>query len=379
MKKRISILLAISVLACTAASCSGNKNKPIFSTEYEIEDYCEDAIIVSKSDGTVYGLLNNKGKEILPLDYDDLDFANKSDYTDSKCDNLYISADREEYVSILTTDGKEVLKSSDSLSYMNFDLDCAVQDNLPYFRETIRSSDKTAIEKYKFYNEKGELLSEVNARKKLGDTIWLSNKCYIDWSIADTIVYGYNGEELHRFDKGLAYKFHTDDTYNLYLANYKSGYKVDGNELEEVVIDADGNILSDSIIPENDYIGKYNDYRKNSKSSKKYNLYQSNGTWKLEDWDGNTLYDERYFERLNAEGKNNCLALTNEDNQICIIGRNGGKYIDFGILEYDDKKVFMSVSDEERFEVQTIYEGKESLIIPIKQENGFDIYYFNGN
>lgn len=371
-----SLALLMSLSVCTG--CTGDKTGKLFTTEYDIEDYCENAIIVSKTDGKVYGLLDNKGKEILPLDYDDLDFVNKDEYVTSEHENLYLKAEREDFEMILDVKGNEILKSTGHLYDLNFQLDNDTDDNTPFFYESILGSDKNTIEKYKFYNKNGAFLSEVDRHVKLGDTIWLSNKCYIEWSFADMVVYNYNGEEMHRFDKGLGYKVRSGDLFNMYLLS-----NAEEKDLEEVIIDADGNIKSKgNIITFNEYLSKYSaitaENKKENKAKKPYNLYGSNSTMKLEDWDGNALYEERYFDSLSPSGENDCVGLTNEDNQLCIVGRNGVKYIDFGLLEYDEdeEKVYMINKEEEKTEVKVIHEGKNSIIIPLESETGFDIYYY---
>lgn len=371
----LALLMALSM--CTG--CTGGKTGKLFTTEYDIEDYCENAIIVSKTDGKVYGLLDNKGKEILPLDYDDLDFVNKDEYVTSEHENLYLKAEREEFEMILDVKGNEILKSTGHLYDLIFQLDNEDDDNTPFFYESIMGPDKNTIEKYKFYNKNGDFLSEVDRHVKLGDTIWLSNKCYIEWSFVDMVVYNYKGEEMHRFDKGLGYKVKSGDQFNMYLLSNS-----EEKDLEEVIIDADGNIKSKgNIITFNEYLSKYSaitaENKKENKSKKPYNLYGSNSTMKLEDWDGNALYEERYFDSLSPSGENDCVGLTNEDNQLCIVGRNGVKYIDFGLLEYDEdeEKVYIVNKEEEKTEVKVIHEGKNSIIIPIESETGFDIYYYD--
>lgn len=377
MKKRYFVILMMLLLSFVFSGCN-KTNEKLFTTEYDIEDYCENAIIVSKNDGKVYGLLDNNGKEILPLDYDDLDFVNKDEYVTSEHSNLYLKAEREEFEMIFDVKGNEILKSTGHLHVLHFELNSDVDDkNTQFFYESIMAADKNTIEKYKFYNENGDFLSEVDNHVTIGDTIWLSNKCYIQWSFADMVVYNYKGEEIYRFDKGLGYKFKADNVFNMYLlANSE------GKDLEEVIIDADGNMKSKgNIITYNEYVNKYAAIKaensKEIKTKKPYNLYGSNSTIKLEDWDGNALYEERYFDKLSPNGENDCVALTNEDNQVCIVGRNGVKYIDFGLLEYDEaeKKVYM-VNKEEKTEIKVIHEGKNSIIIPIERENGFDIYCY---
>ena len=377
------------VIILIISGCGSSKTGKIFTTEYDIEDYCEDAIIVSKNDGKVYGLLDNNGKEILALDYDDIYFLNKDEYVNSEHTNLYLKAKREGDYTIFDISGNEILKTSDNISCLPFTLDSDSNDkDTPAFYEVVSNSKR----KYRFYNENLEPLSEVENHllNKIGDTIWLSNKCYIDWTFSDVTIYNYNGKELQHFDKGLLYKYESENAFFMYLSsegevpvNTSILSKVNPDDLlYEVILDADGNISSSGMITLGNYSKKYEtnkqDSYKTNKNNKPYNLYTTNGTYKLEDWDGNALYEERYFESLSPSGENDCIALTNEDNQICIIGRNGIKYIDFGLLEYkegDKDKIYM-LSKNEKKEVKEIYEGKKSIIIPIKTENGFDIYYY---
>ena len=371
----MALLMSVSMLT----ACGGGKSGKIFATEYDIEDYCEDAIIVSKTDGKVYGLLDNKGKEVLSLDYDDLYFANKNEYVEDKHDKLYLKAEREEYEMILDVKGKEILKSTGSLGVLKFELESEPDKNAPFFYERVKASDNYTTESYKFYNKDGDYLSEVKNHEKIGDVIWLSNKCYIEWSLKNLVVYNYMGEEMQRFDKGIGYKVKFDNMYNIYLLTGN-----ENNDLEEVIIDAEGAIKSrGSIMTYSEFVDKHAEIekkkREENKKNKPYNLYESNSTTKLEDWEGNALYEERYFDALNPSGENDCIALTNEDNQACIIGRSGAKYIDFGLLIYDEdeKMVYMvNEKDDEKTEVKVIHEGKNSIIIPIETEEGFDIYCY---
>ena len=37
------------------------------TTDYKVEDYCNGYFIVSKMDGRLFGVINSKGKEVIPL------------------------------------------------------------------------------------------------------------------------------------------------------------------------------------------------------------------------------------------------------------------------------------------------------------------------
>ena len=41
------------------------------TTDYKVEDYCNGYFIVSKMDGRLFGVINSKGKEVIPLKYDE--------------------------------------------------------------------------------------------------------------------------------------------------------------------------------------------------------------------------------------------------------------------------------------------------------------------
>lgn len=49
-------------------------DKLSFVTEYKIEDAKDGYFIVSKLDGKLYGLIDSKGKEVIPLEYDNINF-----------------------------------------------------------------------------------------------------------------------------------------------------------------------------------------------------------------------------------------------------------------------------------------------------------------
>lgn len=44
------------------------------TTDYKVEDYCNGYFIVSKMDGRLFGVINSKGKEVIPLKYDEVSF-----------------------------------------------------------------------------------------------------------------------------------------------------------------------------------------------------------------------------------------------------------------------------------------------------------------
>jgi len=109
-------------------------------------------------------------------------------------------------------------------------------------------------------------------------------------------------------------------------------------------------------------------YLGNDKNRK---LYHSNGTFKLEDENGNAIYDERYYECYREDG---CYILVNEDNQACLINRNGKMVIDYGWLDGENDTVhFLG----EELDTDCLLDGGEEVGIVVK-ENGINkVYMFS--
>jgi len=371
--KKTSILLAVLALCLLLPACSAEKSGKLFTTQYDVVDYCEDAIIVGKSDGKVYGLLDNKGKEILPLNYDDLDFLNKDAYIEGTDDTLYLRAEYEGEYTVFNTKGKQVMTSPESICAERYIIPSADPDKGPFFEE---HADKS----YRIYNKVGELIGECAERGWAGSPYYISDRvyCTIDRVNREVATFDYAGNLIASLSEDGFDKVETENGLIVYTGEVKSLYVIDN--LKKYVIDADGNITFVKRLDSwTDYMDDEKAERESNNNKKPYNLYQSNSTWKLEDLNGQPLYVERYFEQLNPPGENDCIALTNEDDQLCIFSRNGVKLVDFGVLEYHEKdeEVLLTI-DEEAFEVTAIHEGKNSVLIPIKGEEGNILYCYGG-
>ncbi len=114
-------------------------------------------------------------------------------------------------------------------------------------------------------------------------------------------------------------------------------------------------------------------------SKQKYNLYNTNSTWKLEVLEGNPLYDERYYNLFRSYSQNDCIALSNEDNQILLASRNGKIYINYGVIDIlDDGSTMQMKCGDSVKSLNEIFEGRDSIIIPVPSTTSgfYDIYYF---
>ena len=77
------------------------------TTDYKVEDYCNGYFIVSKMDGRLFGVINSKGKEVIPLKYDEVSFYNRQEVLQQGVDTLlfHVAYQDEEY--LLDTNGEE--------------------------------------------------------------------------------------------------------------------------------------------------------------------------------------------------------------------------------------------------------------------------------
>ena len=87
----------------------------IFSTNYKIEDYCNGDFIVSKSDGLLYGVINIQGKEIIPVQFDNISFMNDEKVVNGDSKNIYIKAKYEDQYSIYNENGEKILDGDASI------------------------------------------------------------------------------------------------------------------------------------------------------------------------------------------------------------------------------------------------------------------------
>lgn len=77
------------------------------TTDYKVEDYCNGYFIVSKMDRRLFGVINSKGKEVIPLKYDEVSFYNRQEVLQQGVDTLlfHVAYQDEEY--LLDTNGEE--------------------------------------------------------------------------------------------------------------------------------------------------------------------------------------------------------------------------------------------------------------------------------
>ncbi|MEE1034302.1 MAG: WG repeat-containing protein [Agathobacter sp.] len=318
-------------------SKTGN-GSAIFSTNYKIEDYCNGDFIVSKSDGLLYGVINIQGKEIIPVQFDNISFMNDEKVVNGDSKNLYIKAQYEDQYFIYNENGEKIMDGDASI--INYKLGGGeVGENNPFFEIGDYGTKKDV------YSKAGQFLFDIplNSDANSSSIVWISPELYllsesvaeksgytINVSFLDTILMNANGETLQKWDgSAMANDGCEDNNYWFFLGDNEGKYsKITISATGELVSQENGLEQSDaakeavsSVMSSSDkiYLGKDNENV----------LYTTNNTWKYEDSSGNPVYDDRYFSMGQEE---NCYFLSNSDNQVCVITKNGKKTVDYGTI-----------------------------------------------
>lgn len=390
---------ALSITACGNKQNNNDKVKntvrethyksgsTLFSTEYDVEDYCEGVFVVSKSDGLLYGLLDMKGNEILPVKYDNIEMLNKEEYLLGKNDALYLKTKYEDQYSVIDVSGKEII--NDNVNVVKY----IFNNTRSVFFEKSDTTRKSII----IYDEQGNQILKMGEDNQ--EFIYnyepVSENCYILSTMKSTMTstssanVEYIKTELYHNNQlikgwdltGLLNKQRINDTLVFALC-------ASNGQGEICTIDKDGNILSEEEINGNDIQSYFVDLakkdllqrqgqgEKNQLDTDEVTLYKSNGTWKLEDSSGNPIYNERYYKAQTISQKaNHCYLLYNEDDECCLVNRHGKILVDYGVIRLNDSS--FTVNGQETS--NELYEGVNSVCFAIKNENNslWDIYYYD--
>lgn len=399
-----------------------NSNSSVFSTEYDIEDYEGGYIIVSKNDGLLYGVLDSKGNEIIPVEYDNIRFMTASEQKKNIEDEVFAVCEYEREAVVVDTEQNEILRYkaepvSDLFNGYGIDITSPylghVDKNSPYFCQWEYEAFRGGLDldaHVKFYSKRGELLCEINAfdidaidRTRYGmggmavKTVEvISNNCFlisIDGvlvtedehykSYTHTALYNMNGEVIYEWNNlYVTYVELNEDTNEVVFAPIdwpynpgKSGYEL--YSVNENGVLTDQGALEDQsayVLNNNGYLEKAEDRRMSGTyylgENNEYRLYQSNDTWKLEDATGNPVYDMRYYDCWHKE---DCFFLLNEDNELCLINQYGEKIIDYGLITWNGESGF--IYDTEITDDNFRSDG-QSACFEVKNGEVNDIYIF---
>lgn len=363
------------------------ENGLIFSTEYEVEDYCQGCFIISKNDGLLYGVIDMKGEEILPIKYDDIEFLNKDRVKDGIDTILYLQTKYENEYTVINSMGQEILDKK--VQIIDYKIgECNSES--AFFRED-EEEDILHTKFIRFYKEDGTLLSELNCNSSYVSGTSMISPDYYLLSIANYEQDGYKFSVL--FQGTYLYDKNNEIVQEWEGRNVSTFYQIEGERLafylqgndgstEKWLIDSAGNTEyqetfdSDSFeaVVASDMLKNTNSNRDNYNLGETGNikLYLSNDTWKLEDMNGKALYDDRYYS---CTKKEECFLLSNEDNQVCMIDRNGKLIIDYGWLELKDDTYYF---EGRKIDSDYFFEGDDGVCFIVKNDNENQVYFFGG-
>lgn len=345
MMKRAAILILVCI--CSLIFCLGCNEKEEekesrsvqyekhakFTTEYEIDYYEAGFYRVSKNNA-LEGVLNGKGKEIVPVKYD-----NVSILSDIGGNVVYISAQYENETTLFDSNGKEVMRLSE---LVNLQVQSSYYDGETYIvvygtdglvtiydtmmRDVVRldygkcsvyviSADCYLIDKTPTLDD---LSSRVYVVNRSGNVIG----SYVGGGISCGIVQ--KGVTLAEEGTCLFY-FQGSDEYGIYSIDREGNtqFLVQPAPYNLPVTFQDGKVLKSNFS---------NGYRL-------YNgglLWEQNGIWKITGCEGD--YDKRYYS---CYPKMDNFFLVNEDNEVCVINRSGEIIADYkDDFTFESNKVY---------------------------------------
>ena len=371
----------------------------LFSTEYDVEDYCSGCFIVSKNNSLLYGVLDMKGNEIIPVKYDNISFLNRDNILSGINDELLIQTSYEGMNSIYNVEGEEVLTTSyvvDVIKYKSVDIVNSMQACFKINYENERL--------LKIYDDRAECIAEISY-DELGcnefESLALypnSPNCYImyahTWKSEKT---GSNSVHVTLAEKNIfvlnsnfeikeSYynvELAASDTYYFRGINYF--YILDTDNIYKK-IGANNNAEIESIEEFSDYekfkesVGSHimNEITADNENIVLGNntLYKSNNTWKLTNGAGNPIYDDRYYGCFRED---DTYLLVNEDNEICVIDNKGNMVINYGVLtcENNGTRYYLYYNGID-FSSDDYISGDDGVVIIEREEDMNNVhFYFN--
>lgn len=364
-------------------------NGLIFSTEYKIEDYCNGHFIVSKNDGLLYGVLDMKGEEWIPCEYDNISFLNKYEVIDGKEDTLLFELRYENLHTVMDDTGKILIENvaGRDISYIKCEFG-TIEEDVPWFvGETPMLKENQGIS---LYTKSGEVILDLQYADALAVDFgaMISNKYFmVGVNKSDdyvTYLYNINGEIINQWN-GVSNvsvcgveEYADKVNFFIYSADNYQHWTIDLNGNVEFICAYTKNEY-ENMMGQNIYSNVVDNRNRTDYSNDYFKLYKSNDTWKLEDVDGTTLYENRYYTceaYKNYDGTIfNMFCLSNENGEAIAINRFGQKIIDYGWLTVKNEGWYTEMYFcGSRFDSTECYVEDEGICYI----QGNDVYYFQG-
>ena len=358
-------------------------------TDYHIEDYENGYLIVSKSDGILYGAIDRNNKNIIPVEYDSASFFDSELL--KKKGKVFIETSYEKKTSVFNKDGNKIINDLDTSDFNVVEYETEANQDVPILFYA-QNSEKNNIS---IYNEDGSQKSSFNLPVDSDASIltvseeWVNEQCFIVTIMAsswvNTYLYSYDGKLLKQW-KNCSFRHcnargKSGNEYHVYVEG--GDWKKNKITTEKIYIDENGICKT---------VGKYSKVQERLDefdsdkepveiietyhigNNKENTISKSNDTWKYQTTSGDAVYDARYYSCLKID---TAYLLSNENKEACVITENGKKVLDYGDISYEgdedyyyqniklDKKNFFSdfnsvciVTKENEKEVAHFYDEK---------------------
>lgn len=380
MKRKIVVIFILLIILISNIACnndinsnqtsiketenSKSKNELIFSTEYQIEDYCDGYFIVSKLQQNLWGVIDENGEEIIPLKYKIIEFANKEEVMDGRNDKLYFNVTENNITKHLNLNGelggscefkpllgtntderKIYSKSSTSVhlfkSNNKNDYICSYDIDEGYLIDYYQITSDYAF----LVAEKENSSKEVYLKDKAGNTIWKKSCQNFKARKVDNLViarfYSLREEEFYAMDIDGNWYSVTDYHYDE-LGIHK-GAKSSGK-------------LVDYTLGENDDI---------------YIERNANSIYKIKDENGNNLGYDIY---LQCQKHDNIFLLQNENSSVTMLNSKGQIKNDLENFTWTDSSDSEPEFMGKCIYYDTVFGSNDALYIVRENQNKNDVY-----
>lgn len=363
----------------------------MFSTDYQIEDYCDGLMIVSKNERRLYGVLDIEGNEWIALQYDQISFLNKDHVINGKDDTLYLGLKYEDKYTVISRKKEIILKDVlGNVVCAEYSLGERREGYVAFAQNANTYGNRSVL----LYDDKGELLLDIPwGESPFNFITMISENCFLvsvsnsNQTAYHVRLYNMEGEMLKEWEgtcmtngeNFLKYLEDDPDKAEILIGNFDGTYqfwKIDNQgNVQQVATYAQSEL--ESIMHAAITSNQQNPLSVNDYSNDYFKLYKSNDTWKLETPNGAEMYEERYYEchaYPNYDGTYyDSFWLSNAENEAFMINRFGEKVIDYGWLTVEQYRGYWNLYFKGReFETSNCFvEDKGICYI-----DGQDVYYF---